>query len=107
MRASMSAKRLLGGATGGAASASGARRRLPVGDGGVERGLALSAGRQRRTLAGVQGAQRKFGGEEIVFRVEAHDPRQSLSCSRLRRSQVFTVGTGLSNRRAKSSRLWP
>ena len=46
------------------------------------------------------------GGEIVVGR-DGHDARQSLSCARLRCSQVLIVGTGRPKRLASASRLKP
>ena len=80
---------------------------LPGADRLVELGLAQPPRGQRRPLARIERAERIFGGGEVVVGRDRHDARQSLSCARLRWSQVLIVGTGRPKRLASASRLRP
>ena len=64
-----------------------------------------------RALVGIEGAERIFRGErDMVFAIghrSDQSPRHSRISIMLRRSQVFTVFTGVSNLAASCSRLQP
>ena len=81
--------------------------RFPGSDRLIEVGLAHPPGRDDRALRRIEGAERIFGGGEIVVGADGHEAMQSLSWARLRWSHVLIVATGRPKRRASASRLEP
>ena len=67
---------------------------LPRPDRRVEVALALAPRRHGRALGRIERSQRVLGRQTVDVLPLVHVPRQSLSCARLRRSQVLMVGTG-------------